>query len=78
MDWTKFITIIKKDLVFYDESGGGVTFSGGEPLIQIDFLESILELCKQNYISTAIDTCGYAQLNLLKEFIKTLIYFYMI
>ncbi len=55
------IGIIKKDLVFYDESGGGVTFSGGEPLIQIDFLESILELCTQNSISTTIDTSGYAQ-----------------
>jgi pyruvate formate lyase activating enzyme len=55
------LSIIKEDLVFYDESGGGVTFSGGEPLIQIDFLESILKLCKQNSISTTIDTCGYAQ-----------------
>lgn len=54
------MAIIKKDLVFYDESGGGVTFSGGEPLIQIDFIESILKVCKQNSISTTIDTCGYA------------------
>lgn len=52
--------IIKKDIIFYDESGGGVTFSGGEPSIQIDFLELILEKCKNNSISTTIDTCGYA------------------
>ena len=39
--------IIEKDLVFYEESGGGVTFSGGEPLIQIRFLEEILKLCKK-------------------------------
>lgn len=50
---------IKKDIVFYDESGGGVTFSGGEPLIQINFLEDTLKLCKKNYISTVVDTCGY-------------------
>ena len=65
-------TIIKKDLVFYDESGGGVTFSGGEPLIQIDFLESILELCKQNSISTTIDTCGYAQRTSFDRIVKNI------
>jgi len=51
--------IIKKDLVFYDESGGGATFSGGEPLIQVFFLEEILQVCKDNSISTTVDTCGY-------------------
>jgi pyruvate formate lyase activating enzyme len=50
---------IKKDQIFYDQSGGGVTFSGGEPLIQIDTLTSLLELSKQRGIHTAIDTCGY-------------------
>jgi len=49
-----------KDYIFYKESGGGVTFSGGEPLIQIDFLHSILLECKKNNIKTAIDTCGYS------------------
>jgi len=49
-----------KDYIFYKESGGGVTFSGGEPLIQIDFLHSILIECKKNNIKTAIDTCGYS------------------
>ena len=53
------LKIIKKDIVFYDESNGGATFSGGEPLIQIDFLETMLNACKKNYISTVIDTCGY-------------------
>jgi len=53
------LEIINKDLVFYDESGGGATFSGGEPLIQIDFLEDILKACRKNYISTTVDTCGY-------------------
>ncbi len=51
---------IEKDVIFYDESGGGVTFSGGEPLMQPDFLEPLLEGCKERNIHTALDTCGYA------------------
>jgi pyruvate formate lyase activating enzyme len=51
---------IKKDLIFYQESGGGVTFSGGEPLLQIDFLEELLSSCREAGIRIAIDTCGYA------------------
>lgn len=50
---------IKKDQVFYDESGGGVTFSGGEPMLQIKFLKEILNECRQSGIHTAIDTSGY-------------------
>jgi pyruvate formate lyase activating enzyme len=51
---------IEKDVTFYDESGGGATFSGGEPLMQPDFLEALLEGCKERNINTALDTCGYA------------------
>lgn len=51
---------IEKDRVFYEESGGGVTFSGGESLLQIEFLESILTACKSKGIHTALDTSGYA------------------
>ena len=50
---------ILKDKAFYDNSGGGVTFSGGESMLQIDFLEELLKACKQNGIHTAIDTAGY-------------------
>ncbi|MFH0992468.1 MAG: glycyl-radical enzyme activating protein [bacterium] len=49
---------IVKDRVFFDRSGGGVTFSGGEPLLQYEFLLSILELCKRHDLHTAIDTTG--------------------
>ena len=52
---------IKKDIIFYDESGGGVTFSGGEPMMQVNFLGEILRECKKMEISTAIDTSGYAE-----------------
>jgi len=51
---------IEKDRVFYEESGGGVTFSGGEALTQIDFLDSLLEACNSQGIHTALDTSGYA------------------
>ncbi|HJV96842.1 MAG TPA: glycyl-radical enzyme activating protein [Albitalea sp.] len=47
-----------KDRVFYAESGGGVTFSGGEPLAQIDFLCEVLPLCKSEALHVALDTCG--------------------
>lgn len=47
-----------KDLVFYETSGGGVTFSGGEPLVQVDFLAQILPLCKEHDLHVALDTCG--------------------
>ncbi|MBU0703627.1 MAG: glycyl-radical enzyme activating protein, partial [Chloroflexi bacterium] len=51
---------IEKDIPFYDESGGGVTFSGGEPLSQPDFLLALLRACQEREIHTAIDTCGFA------------------
>ena len=50
---------ILKDKAFYDHSGGGVTFSGGECMLQIDFLEEILKTCKENGIHTAVDTAGH-------------------
>jgi pyruvate formate lyase activating enzyme len=51
---------IEKDRAFYDESGGGVTFSGGEPLAQPEFLADLLQSCKRQDISTVVDTCGFA------------------
>ena len=50
---------IIKDKAFYEASGGGVTFSGGECMLQIDFLEEILKACKKNGIHTAVDTAGH-------------------
>jgi len=51
---------IEKDIVFYDESGGGVTFSGGEPLMQPGFLYALLQSCQEREIHTAVDTSGLA------------------
>ncbi len=58
---------IEKDIPFYDESNGGVTFSGGEPLLQKDFLVEIARSCKEKEIHTALDTCGFAKWEVLNE-----------
>ena len=50
---------IIKDKAYYENSGGGVTFSGGECMLQIDFLEEMLKKCKENGILTAVDTAPY-------------------
>ena len=47
-----------KDLVFFEKSGGGVTLSGGEPLMQPDFSRTLLSRLKEKGVNTAIDTCG--------------------
>jgi pyruvate formate lyase activating enzyme len=51
---------VERDRTFYERSGGGVTFSGGEPLMQPEFLEALLAASRERGIRTAIDTCGYA------------------
>lgn len=56
-----------KDKVFYEHSNGGVTVSGGEPLIQIDFIEELLKKLKENNIHTAVDTCGAVSFENLKR-----------
>jgi len=58
---------IQKDVIFYDESGGGVTFSGGEALMQPDFLVELLQACKERDIHTAVDTCGFANWNVIER-----------
>ena len=54
------VSVVERDIPFYDESGGGVTFSGGEPLAQHDFLCKLLSRCKQKGIHTAVDSSCYA------------------
>jgi pyruvate formate lyase activating enzyme len=51
---------IERDVPFYDQSGGGVTFSGGEPLLQRKFLAELLRECKLREINTVVDTSGFA------------------
>jgi glycyl-radical enzyme activating protein family len=58
---------LKKDRIFMEESGGGVTFSGGEPLMQPKFLKEMLIVCKREEIHTAVDTSGFASWATLRE-----------
>ena len=50
---------IARDTLFYEESAGGVTLSGGEPLLQPDFALAVLETCRKREIHTGVDTSGY-------------------
>jgi pyruvate formate lyase activating enzyme len=58
---------IEKDQAFYEESGGGVTFSGGEPLMQPDFLNALLKECKERAIHTTLGTCGHARYEIIRR-----------
>ena len=61
---------IERDELFYQKSGGGVTISGGEPLLQWQFVYRLLEACKQRHLHTALDTCGYAPWPILKKVLE--------
>jgi len=58
---------IEKDKLFYKHSGGGVTFSGGEPLVQWEFLLGVLKKCKERGIHTALDTTLNIHWNILEK-----------
>jgi len=77
MTVAQVMTEIERDVPFYDESGGGVTFSGGEPLFQLDFLRALLRACKEKEIHTALDTCGFAPwetLDDIREYVDLFLY----
>ncbi|MHC4556138.1 MAG: glycyl-radical enzyme activating protein [Planctomycetota bacterium] len=61
MTVSQVMSEVKKDVIFYDQSDGGVTFSGGEPLMQPDFLLALLNQCQAQGIHTAVDTTCYAE-----------------
>jgi pyruvate formate lyase activating enzyme len=58
---------IERDFVFYDQSGGGVTFGGGEPLAQPHFLLELLAACRSRSLHTAVDTSGFTPWKILDE-----------
>ncbi len=58
---------IERDRAFYEESGGGVTFSGGEPFEQHEFLLACLRVCRERGLHTAVDTSGYAPRDVILE-----------
>jgi len=63
----EIVTEAEKSRLFFDESTGGITFSGGEPLLQSVFLAETLTLCREREIHTAIDTCGYASPEVIRR-----------
>ena len=53
---TEVMDIIRRDISYYENSHGGVTLSGGEPLLQIDFVEKLLTQCRKEHIHTCVET----------------------
>ena len=71
------IADVMKDKVFYDNSGGGMTLSGGEPTAQLDFTLALLKAAKDNGLHTAIETCGYTSAENIKaiaEYVDLFLY----
>ncbi|MGO8695570.1 MAG: glycyl-radical enzyme activating protein [Rectinemataceae bacterium] len=61
--------LLLRDLEFYRQSGGGVTISGGDPLVQHEFALELLGLCKKEGVHTAIETCMYGDYRILERFV---------
>jgi len=64
---TEIMEAVLQDRIFYEDSGGGVTFSGGEPLAQPAFLKAMLEACRAEGLRAAVDTCGFACTDILLD-----------
>jgi pyruvate formate lyase activating enzyme len=62
---TTVMSQVARDIPFYKNSGGGVTFSGGEPFFQPEFLASMLCIAKEHNIHTAVETCGFVDSEIL-------------
>lgn len=58
---------VEKDIIFYNQSGGGVTYSGGEPFLQHEFLIELLRASKQENLHTTVDTSGYISYEILQK-----------
>lgn len=67
IDSAELFLEIQRDEVFMSESGGGVTFSGGEPLYQPEFLFEVMKLCREAGIHTVLDTSGVASEKVLDD-----------
>lgn len=63
---------ISRDISFYEATGGGVTLSGGEPMMQAEFAYALLRTCKENWINTAMETSASGSLKDYKEILPYL------
>jgi len=61
------VETLLRDRIFFDESGGGATISGGEPLMQAPFVIEVLRLLQAQGVHTALDTCGFARWQDLRD-----------
>lgn len=58
---------VRRDWLFYEDSDGWVTISGGEPLFQPDFTREFLKRCKEELFHTCLDTCAYAEWEVIEK-----------
>lgn len=70
MSVDQVINICKRDMVFYEGSGGGVTISGGEPLMQPDYITALAAELKREKIHVAVETSGFAKWSVMEDAIK--------
>ena len=67
MDASALVRSVLRDRIFFDESGGGVTISGGEPLVQAPFVTEVLRRLQYEGVHTALDTCGFGPWDHLRD-----------
>ncbi|HHQ8638883.1 TPA: glycyl-radical enzyme activating protein [Clostridioides difficile] len=67
MSVEEIVEEVEKDFIFFFESNGGITFSGGEPTLQIDFLRELVDIFYDKGINIAIETCGYFDWNKVND-----------
>ena len=72
MSAEEVIREIEKDMLFYLNSGGGVTFTGGEPLSQAEFVNELSKQCKERHIHTTLDTSGYAPWGVVEKVLENI------
>jgi len=60
MSVAEVMEVVEKDRAYYEASGGGITLSGGEPMLQFEFTKALLKAARERGIHTCLDTCGYA------------------
>ncbi|OPZ73764.1 MAG: Benzylsuccinate synthase activating enzyme [Firmicutes bacterium ADurb.Bin456] len=70
MSLSEIMKIIDRDKLYYRKSGGGVTISGGEPMVQYKFVKALLKQCKARGLHVCLDTCGYAQWDHYREVLE--------
>lgn len=67
MSYEEIMAEIERDRPFFEESAGGVTFSGGEPLVQHALLEELLDGCRERGVHSCVDTSGYAAASVMES-----------